>query len=129
MELDPRKLTYRLFDPLKGDEKKLEAITKAARKSFLKSRIKGGDYKPMPEVKQELDPDTFKTLLIEIGKMLHPSNPEERKAKLVKGDFPKAEQIEAMEGDELYDVNNNSSQKPRYKKDSMEYLRKLDERR
>lgn len=131
MELDPRKLTYRIFDPLEGDETKLKRITEVARKSFLKSRLKGGDYKPTPEAKAKLDKDKFKTLLIEIGKMVHPLSEDEAdvKAKLVQGDFPTAKQIDEMEGDELYDPNNNSSQKPRYKRDSQRYLDELDGRR
>jgi len=114
-----------ISDPLQNQPEKLARATIVAKKALIKSRTKdNGDYQPIKDIEQELDFHTFKTLLIEIGKML---SQKDTKATLVKGTFPTAEEIENLPGDELYDMNNNSSQKPRFKKDSEEWLDKLDQ--
>jgi hypothetical protein len=140
LTLDFDEYTMELRDPLEDEEHKktLDRATKVAKKSMLLSRSKSGNvFEAIPPIVSKLDVDKFKTLLLEVGRMLFPvgatkENPQKAniKAVLVNGSkYPTAAQIDELPGEELYDPGSNSSTQPKYKKHSAAWMAELDRRR
>jgi hypothetical protein len=120
MSIDCRTRKVRLFDPLDSPDGKelLEQYNNLAKSEQGQGLPRNlGPFKAMEHT---LDKDQLKTLVIELARKI-----ESKCCRVVDGDFPDPAQIDAMDGDELYDPQNTSSDKPRYKKDYQRYRDKL----
>lgn len=121
MEVNCRTRQVRVFDPLdseKGKEilERYEAVATSQQSQGLLPK-KLAPFKP---VAQTLDDHQLKTLLLELSRKIG-----EACCTVVKGEFPDAAEIEALPGDELFDPQNNSSMKPRFKKDYETWLNRM----
>ncbi len=120
MEVDTKKLTVRIFDPLVGDE--LSYAGSVLDDALLMSGKR--EYIPQPEVVHDLqrNEDTFKTLMVELQYKL-----ANGMARIVDGAFPANADLHALPGRQLHDPG-NSSPKCRYEEDYPEYVKTLDRR-
>lgn len=117
--LDPRRLTAALHDPLKDDPE----LFAMACKRLNEAQHVGTDlqYRPMADVTKELEPDEFKTLTEElVYKVGHGM------ARVVKGELPSLDQVDALEGDYLYDPGCSvKDDRPRYRKDVSDWKKRI----
>ena len=111
--VNPDKLTYRIFDPLRDNEELCNRIVSAMKvrgQSVSSDRING-----LKEVSGKLHVDSMKTLCRELRWLLEAGD---MKTILGTGDLPSMKEIDAMKGDYL--LNPGATTKwlqPRYEKE------------
>lgn len=101
MELIFSKNEIRIFDPLADDPDLLDKINAVGRDQGISSR----PYKAVPERKEEMDNDTFKTMVREIVQLVKAES-----ATVVDGDIPKLEAVDKLPGRYLNDPGNTTTQ-------------------
>lgn len=111
VEMLSRDLSLRIFDPLEHKPELMERLNKAM--DDIQAIKTGRRMRPVPEVAHILDPDTFKSLLLEIARKVH-DTPERRCMELIKGDVPLVAQLQDYPGRELFDPWSNSQTKPTF---------------
>lgn len=103
----PSKNLAIIYDPLEDDPELMKRINQALRRAGA-----GSDREPVPKTELTCNPDTLKTLCVEL------LNKETNGDIIVtKNSIPTREQLAALEGDELHDPWNSNTRKPKYKKD------------
>jgi len=114
IDVDCRKKTVTLRDPLINDQPRVDAINRVLRKANLAE-----DHSTPTPVTHQLDDDKLKTFLFELlrmGDAVH----------LREGTIPTVAEIDAAPGFELWDPGNQSQSTPKYKKDFDAYRATLE---
>lgn len=111
MEIDIRKRTVRVFDPLEGDDSLLSRINSVRNKAeSIGGAESGRDFKCIEETEQTLDEHTLKSLIREIALLV-----DNEGAVLSIGEIPAVKEIDALSGHYLYDPGDTiSPNKPRF---------------
>ena len=123
MEINCRTREVRLFDPLDSpDGKELLQRYESVAKSEQAQGLLPKNLAPFKAVEHTLDENQLKTLVYEIGRKL-----TEKCCRVVAGEFPRARDIDALPGDELYDPQNTGALKPRIKKYYDAWVTKMQE--
>ena len=114
LEVDVRKRRIELSDPLGTTKEGIAALERFNRVAKDFPALRKGDSPQVahPTRPYEIDDDQMKTLLLELlrkndaGCLI-----------VIKGSLPTREMVLGLAGDELYDPQNTSAEKPRLKKD------------
>lgn len=128
LEVSPRDLKVRIFDPLESDKALRDRIERTIRETEAPIRdANGSPVNPWPEAVHELDVHTMKTLLLEIArKTLVGTNEDARFFYNVQGEVPSLDALKRTPGNELFDPWNTNPRKPKFKKDAEAWMQRLE---
>jgi len=119
LHVDPGECTYKVVDPLQGDEETLEKIQRAMQRNSgvrVARTLKG--VKPVEGV---LGPDEMKTLVREVLNLINSGE-----ARRVRGDEFDMDDVNDLPGDFLLNPSNvGNYHQPRYEKDLREWKENL----
>lgn len=118
LEVSVKEKKARLYDPLsedseKGKVRRINAVLKGANMR---------ECQPAEDSTFKFDDDQLKTLLLELRRMKVSKKLTERKGSRL----PSEAEVAKLAGEELNDLWNSSTTKPRYKKDQADYERRVD---
>lgn len=115
-----KKRAVRIFDPLRDPEN--EAQFKAINRAYAKAiqSTAGPEMERQEETRQSLTEHQLKTLARELFLKC-----EADEARLVEGELPTMEQIDALDGDYLFDPS-NQGRHPKFEKDVPDWEASLD---
>lgn len=113
-------VNLRITDPLDDDPQRLDRLNAVMNQAASTRPAGGAKYVPVEASEHQLSPDNMKLLMLELHR-----RQEAGELLVIDGEMPSLEEIHGLAGRELYDPNNTSAIKPRYKEDAQAWQEKL----
>lgn len=124
LKVSPRQGKVVLFDPLEQQPELLEKISTVLNKRRGTSAM-NTKRTFVKNLERTLNPDQMKTLLIELIR----KEDEGTIHRVIKGNLPTMNEVDAMDGYQLHDVGSGNAYKPKYAKDADGWAREINARR